>query len=125
MEVSGRSSYYRSPGYASVATLVRGTRFSSKGFRFTPETPPEHPRNARTLRVEYAERGNESSILFLFSLFCEYIHLEYVRIHDMHRDNQVEYVIHILVVAPQEYVNIDSTRNARTLYVHTRTGLTS
>ena len=33
------------------------------------------------LHVEYAERRNEDGILFIFSLFCEYSHLECVRIH--------------------------------------------
>jgi len=46
----------------------------------------------------------------MFSLFCEYIWLEYLRIHVIYRVNQAEYGIHILVVAPQEYVNIYSTR---------------
>jgi len=53
----------------------------------------------------------------MFSLFYEYIQLESVRIHVIYRANQAEYVIHILVVAPQElvvapqeYVNIYSTR---------------
>jgi len=50
----------------------------------------------------------------MFCLFCEYIHLEYVRIHVINRVNQMEYVIHILVVAPQEYVNIYSTRRVTT-----------
>jgi len=36
--------------------------------------------------------------------------LAYVHIHGVYRVNQAEYVIHILVVAPQEYVNIYSTR---------------
>jgi len=61
-----------------------------------------------------AERGKEYGILFKSrvnpSLFCEYIQLEYVRIHVMYRINQEEHVIHIRVVAPQEYVNIYSTR---------------
>ena len=43
-------------------------------------------------------------------MFYEYIHLEYVRIHVIYRVNQAEYVIRIRVVAPQEYVNIYSTR---------------
>ena len=38
------------------------------------------------------------------------MHLEYVRIYVIYRVNQAEHVIHILVVAPQEYVNIYSTR---------------
>jgi len=63
-----------------------------------------------TLHVEYAERRKENDILFIFSLFSEYIHLGYVRIHVIYRVNQAEYGIHIRVVATQEYVNIYSTR---------------
>jgi len=59
-----------------------------------------------TLHVEYKEREKEYGILFIFSLFCEYMHLESIRVHVIHRDSQAEYVIHILVVAPHEYVNI-------------------
>ena len=40
------------------------------------------------------------------SLFCANIHLSYVRIHVIYRAHQAEYVLHIVVVAPQEYVNI-------------------
>ena len=68
----------------------------------------------KTLHVEYAGRGNECGILFIFSLFGEYIQLEYARIHVIYRVNQAEYVIHIRVVAPQEYVNIYSTRRNKT-----------
>jgi len=68
----------------------------------------------RTLHVEYAERGKEYGILFILSLLCEYSHLEYVRIHVIYRVNQAEYIIYILVVAPQEYVNIYSTHRVRT-----------
>jgi len=60
----------------------------------------------RVLHVEYAERGTRYGILFMFSLFCEYIDLECVRIHVIYRVTQAEYVINILVVAPQEHVNI-------------------
>jgi len=67
-----------------------------------------------TLHVEYAERGNEYDIIFMFSLFGEYIHLEYGRIHGIYRVNQAEYVIHFLVVAPHEYVNTYSTRRTLT-----------
>ena len=63
-----------------------------------------------SLHVEYAERGQECDIRFICSLFCEYSHLEYVRIHVIYRLNQGEYVIHTLVVAPHEYVNTYSTR---------------
>jgi len=61
------------------------------------------------LHVEYAGPGIEYGILFRFSLYCEYIHLDFVRIHVIYRVHQAEYVIHIRVVAPQEYVDIDST----------------
>jgi len=37
------------------------------------------------------------------------MHLEYVRIHGTYRVHQAEYVIYILVVAPDNYVNIYST----------------
>ena len=52
----------------------------------------------------------EYGILFMFNLFCEYIQLEYERIRVIYRVHQAKYGIHILVVAPQEYVNIYSTR---------------
>jgi len=68
------------------------------------------------LHVEYVERGYEYGVLFMSSLFCEYIHLEYICVHGIHRVNQAEYGIHVLVVAPQEYVNIYSTRRVIGLY---------
>ena len=71
------------------------------------------PRTA-TPHVEYAERGQEYGILFIFSLFCKYIHHEYVRIPVRYRVHQAVYVIHILVAASQEYVNADSTRRTAT-----------
>jgi len=52
------------------------------------------------LHVEYAERGNEYGILFIFSLFCKYLYLKYVRIRVIYRVHQVECGIHALVVAP-------------------------
>jgi len=64
------------------------------------------------LHVEYAERGKEYGILFIFSLLCKYIQFEYVRIHVLYRGNQAEHSIHVFVVAPQEYVNMYSTRRA-------------
>jgi len=63
-----------------------------------------------TLPVEYPERGKEYGILFIFSLFYEYIQLEYVRSHVIYRVHEAEYGIPVLVIAPQEYVNIYSTR---------------
>jgi len=48
----------------------------------------------------------------MFSLFCEDSHLEYVGIPVIYRVNQAEYVIHILVVAPQEYVLTQTHRAA-------------
>ena len=69
-----------------------------------------------TLHVEYAEQGKYYGILFIFSLFREYMYIECVRMHVIYRLNQAEYVIHIRVVAPQEYVNIYSTRRAVTCF---------
>jgi len=46
-------------------------------------------------------------ILFIFSLFCEYINLEYVRVPVRQNSGLT------LVAAPQEYVNTYSTRRAR------------
>jgi len=67
-----------------------------------------------SLYVDYAERGKEYDIPFILSLFCEYIHLESVRIPAIiYRVNQAEYVIHIRVVAPHEYVNTYSTRREK------------
>ena len=62
------------------------------------------------LHFEYAERGTEYGILFICGLCCEYSHIECVRIHVIYRVHQAAYVIYILAVAPQEYVNIYSTR---------------
>ena len=73
--------------------------------------PPllHHP-SPTILHVEYAERGKEYGFLFIFSLFCEHMHLEYVRIHAIYRLTQAEYVICIRMAASQEYVNTYSTR---------------
>ena len=68
-----------------------------------------------TAHVEYAERRRKYSILFIFSLFCENIHLAYLRVPVIHRVNQAEYAIHILVAALQEYVNTYSTRRTHNL----------
>jgi len=43
------------------------------------------------------------------------MHLEYVGIPVIYRVHQAEYEIHILVVAPQKYVKIDSTPRASPL----------
>ena len=63
-----------------------------------------------SLHVEYAERRGKYDILFIFSLFCENINLEYVAVPVINRDDQTEYVIHILVATSQEHVNTYSTR---------------
>ena len=68
------------------------------------------PFSVVVLHVEYAERSIQYGILFRLSLFYEYINLEYVRIHDIYRVNQAEYVIRIRVAASQEEVNTYSTR---------------
>jgi len=68
-------------------------------------------RGVPSLHVEYADPRRKYVILFIFSLFCEYINLEHVRIPVIHRSSQdqVEYVIHIRVAASQENVNMYST----------------
>jgi len=50
------------------------------------------------LRVDYAERRNEYGILFIFSLFCEYNHLEYVHVHVIYSVNQAEIVTHVVLL---------------------------
>jgi len=44
-------------------------------------SPPQSVESGTGLRVEYAERGKEYHILFIFSLFCEHVDLAHVRIH--------------------------------------------
>jgi len=41
----------------------------------------------------------------MFSLFYEYVNLEYLCIHVIYRGSQAEYVIRIPLAASQEYVN--------------------
>jgi len=67
----------------------------------------------RALQVESAGRRIIRGVLFKFSLFYEYSNLEYVHIHAICRVKQVEYGIRILVIAPQEYVDIRSTHRVR------------
>jgi len=67
-----------------------------------------------TLYVEYAVRRRKYCILFIFSPFYEYFPFKHVRAPVISRANQAEDVIHIRVVAPQEYVNIYSTRRYTT-----------
>jgi len=56
-------------------------------------------------------RNEETNTIFYSysACFCKYVHIEYVGIHVIYRIHQAEYVIHILVVASQECVNIYST----------------
>ena len=49
-----------------------------------------------------------------FACFVNTFYLKYVHVHVIHRVNQADYLIHILVVAPQQYVKIYSTRGSRT-----------
>jgi len=67
-----------------------------------------------TLHVEYARESIEYGYLFRCSLFCEYSILEYEHVHVIYRVSQAECGIRIRVAAPQEYVNIDSTRRTAT-----------
>ena len=74
----------------------------------------QRKRGVTTLYVEYAERRSEYGILFTFSLFCEYLNLEYVRVPVIYMNNKAEYQIHIIVAASQKYVNTYSTRRFTT-----------
>jgi len=101
--------------YGKVADAFAASTFTfSLSFFFCSLLSPLPEPAALSLPVEYAERGKAYGILFIFSLSCEYIHLEYIRIHVIYRANQAEYAMHILVVAPQECLNIYSTRRALT-----------
>jgi len=66
--------------------------------------------NRTVLRAKHAESINKCGILFIVSLFCDYMNLEYVYVHAICRVNQAKYAIRMLVVAPQEYVDTHSTR---------------
>jgi len=57
--------------------------------------------------------GHKSGIRLTSSLFCGYSNLEYVLIYVICRATQAECVIHILVTAPQEYVDTHSARRVR------------
>jgi len=65
-------------------------------------------------------RNEEKNTAFYLYLACfrNTSILYYARIHVIYRVNQAEYAIHLLVVAPQEYVNIYSTRRVRTCPDH-------
>jgi len=65
---------------------------------------------ATALHVECAERRTKCGIIFMHSLFYEYIDLEYVRVPVEYRVHQAEYKTPILVAAPQAYGNTYSTR---------------
>jgi len=100
------------PTYSNPATCIPySATYSNIPFSATYPNPATC---IPYLHVEYAERGKEYGILFIYSLFCEYIHPEHEGIRVIYRVNQAKYGIHILVVEPQEYANIYSTR--RILY---------
>jgi len=62
-------------------------------------------------------RNEENNTVFYSYLACfvNTFSLEYLHIHVIYQVNQAEYGIHILVLAPQEHVNIYSTRRFATL----------
>ena len=94
-------------------------RIGTRGLAILDAPTQRRLMRVSSLHVEYAERGNAYGILFIFSVLCEYARLEYVRIHVVYRVNQAEYGIHILEVAPPEYVNIYSTRRvSKTISIH-------
>jgi len=76
------------------------------------------PNRVGYLHVEYAERGKEYGILFIFSLFCEYIYLEYTRNHVIHRVNQAEYATPIQHVGWVVYLSILSKSKSISKSIH-------
>jgi len=89
--------------------LERFIRVNPTNVKSIKKKPSLGPQNGKWLK-------RASCILFMFSLFCEYIHLEYVRIHGIYRVDQAECGIHILVVAPQEYVQRETYHTHTTKY---------
>ena len=92
--------------------LARRSTRGSGCEHFTPavsHSPPAVSQFLHTLRVEYAERRIQCGILFIVSLFYEYIPLEYVRVRVIYRVYQAGYGIRILVAVSQEHVNAYST----------------
>jgi len=73
-----------------------------------PILPHSHWRCVN-LHVEYADPRRKHGNLFIVSLFCEYINVEYGRVPTISKVNQAEYVINFRVAASQEYVNTYST----------------
>jgi len=61
-------------------------------------------------------RSEEQNAVFYSYLarFCEYMKLEYVRVHVICRVNQAEYAIRFPMAAPQEYVNTYLIRRVST-----------
>ena len=102
---------------------VPGNREPNSAFktRLSPGDFPKLPKSVGASRRAAGPTcwirgpGNRRRYSIHISLFCEYIHLEYVRIHVIYRVYQAEHGIHILVVTPQEYVNIYSTRRQQIL----------
>jgi len=68
------------------------------------------------LNVEYAKRRIKCDILFIFSLFHEYIPLEYVRVRVIYRVYQAEYGIRFLAAVSQQNVKTDSTPRPAILF---------
>jgi len=81
----------------------------------TTRPPNEHLLQALNNAQRWRDDGKcrtKFAILCMFSLFCEYINREYVRIHVIHSVNQAKYAIRIHMAARQEYVNTYSTPKA-------------
>jgi len=66
-----------------------------------------HRRNTWLILLWLCERHD---IIFKFSLFCEYIHLEYERVPVIYSVTQAEYLTHIVVAVWKEYVHTYPTR---------------
>ena len=91
--------------YSYLACFVKQSTGHTHTGHTDREDTPDTGTHTRTTRPP-----NEHLPQALNNAQREHIHLEYVRIHVIYRVNQADYVIHVLVVAPQEYVHIFSTR---------------
>jgi len=102
---SGMAQRQRGNGETKIRRLTFVRFFSAA----PPSLKGDNNSHSKVTKPNMLNTRNEERILFIVCLFYEYIHLEYVRIHLIYRVNQAEHVIHIRVLAPQEYVNIYST----------------
>jgi len=100
------------------AALAASAEARGATHRARPRSPLNtfHTHTAASMKRD--RRKSLYGILFIFSQFYEYSTLEYLHVPILYRVHQAEYVIHILVAASQEYVNVYSTRRMITYSSH-------